>query len=128
MINAQACNCHRCGRDLNPNTATFEAQESLVISFRAGYGSIFGDGNIVSSILCQHSINEVLGSWLDIKQDDPFNPQIALAAPRAAYQPNQIFTSQPGQCKQQQGGDGRELFPQLQALYERNKHKLYSDE
>ncbi|HJW53891.1 MAG TPA: hypothetical protein VJ577_01325 [Burkholderiaceae bacterium] len=90
MTTPQACNCRRCGRDLNPNTATFEAQESLVISYRAGYGSILGDGNVVSSTLCQHCVQALLGPWLQIVEDDPFRPQVPLQQPQGAYQPNQL--------------------------------------
>jgi hypothetical protein len=46
-----------------------EWQERLIISFRAGYGGIFGDGNFVEGDFCQECIQAVLGKWLRITDD-----------------------------------------------------------
>lgn len=84
--------CQRCGRSMDPSSDFIEYQEALIISFRAGYGSLFGDGNLVESTLCQHCINELLGPWLRIVQDDPFAPRHRLYhPPQGAYQPNQLM-------------------------------------
>lgn len=86
--NSDACRCRRCSRDLRPSgDSVFESQESLAVCFRAGYGSVFGDGNIVSSFLCQHCVRELLGPWLHIQQDDPFHPKCSLDWPNSGCRP-----------------------------------------
>ncbi len=69
------CTCDRCGRIMEPDSGDCEWQERLIISFRAGYGSIFGDGNFVEGDFCQECIKAVLGKWLRITDDDPFDSQ-----------------------------------------------------
>jgi hypothetical protein len=110
-MNTTTCTCRRCGRNLNPSTAIEEHQESLVINFRAGYGSVFGDGNIVSSTLCQHCLKTLLGDFLEVIEDDPIHPQIAVPAPVGACQPNQLQAPAKGRPSQ---AELRSLFPQLQ--------------
>ncbi len=63
-----ACICNRCQRRLV--TDDMDWQERLSISYRAGYSSIFGDGNTVSLDLCQQCVSEVLGSWLKIESSE----------------------------------------------------------
>ncbi|HJV74794.1 MAG TPA: hypothetical protein VJ654_11275 [Noviherbaspirillum sp.] len=83
--------CHRCGRSIDAAADFIEHQEVLIISFRAGYGSLFGDGNLVESALCQNCVNTLLGPWLRITADDPFEPRHPLRyLPQRAYQPNQL--------------------------------------
>jgi len=48
-------------------------QERFIISFRAGYGSIFGDGNYIEGQFCQECINDLLGQWVNFTSDDPFD-------------------------------------------------------
>jgi len=79
--------CSRCQRDLGDIE---EHQESMRIQFRAGYGSVFGDGNVVAGTLCQYCVQEVLGPYLLIRDDDPFEPKIKLKAPQQAFQPYQL--------------------------------------
>lgn len=82
--------CDRCGREMLPNDLDCEHQERLAVGFRAGYGSVFGDGSLVEADLCQHCVKEVLGPWLRVTEDDPFEPQHQLdGEPRAAYQEGQ---------------------------------------
>ncbi len=81
------CNCRRCGADLADDY--FEYQERLEINFRAGYGSVFGDENIVRTILCQTCVKTVLGEWLEIVEDDDQH-QTEVAEPVGAYQPHQV--------------------------------------
>jgi hypothetical protein len=89
-MTTQICACRRCGRELDPVKATFEWQESVAIQYRAGYGSIMGDGNLVETVLCQHCIQSLLGPWLNIIIDDPVSPRHIAPEPRSAYQPNQM--------------------------------------
>lgn len=83
----EATPCSRCQRDLSD---VEEHQESMVIQFRAGYGSVFGDGNVVNGTLCQYCVQEVLGPYLLIRDDDPFEPKITVKVPRQAFQPYQL--------------------------------------
>lgn len=62
--------CDRCGRTGERDGLDCEFHEFTSISYRAGYGSIFGDGNTVETDLCQHCIKEVLGRWLHITDPD----------------------------------------------------------
>lgn len=59
--------CDRCGRTSDTDGLDHEFHEFVSISHKAGYGSIFGDGNSVEADLCQHCIRDVLGNWLRIK-------------------------------------------------------------
>ena len=59
-----ACICNRCQRRLTPDDLDW--QERLSVSYKAGYSSVFGDGNIISLDLCQQCVAEVLGPWLQI--------------------------------------------------------------
>lgn len=68
------CTCDRCGRAMEDNEKEFiEWHERFIISFRAGYGSEFGDGNYIEGDFCQTCIQSVLGKWLRITSDDPFD-------------------------------------------------------
>lgn len=61
--------CDRCDRLAEVGDAELEFQEFVSIDLKAGYASIFGDGNRVQVDLCQHCLKDVLGRWLRI--DDP---------------------------------------------------------
>lgn len=87
MTNINSVACGRCGRELGDIE---EHQESMRIEFRAGYGSVFGDGNVVSGTLCQYCVRELLGPYLVIREDDPFEPKIKLRPPKKAFQPYQL--------------------------------------
>lgn len=56
--------CDRCGL-LAANGET-EFYEMTCIDFKAGYGSIFGDGNGVQVDLCQHCLKFTLERWLRV--------------------------------------------------------------
>ena len=60
--------CDRCGKETVRNEPEFHEMTS--IGFKAGYGSIFGDGNQVEIDLCQHCLRDTLGTWLRVKDDD----------------------------------------------------------
>ena len=61
--------CDRCGLEMHPDTPDLEHQERLAVRFRAGYGSVFGDGSLVELDLCQHCVKEVPGPWLRVIDD-----------------------------------------------------------
>lgn len=83
--------CGRCSRELRVNAPDLEHQERLAIRFRAGSDSVFLDGSIVESDLCQHCVLEVLGPWLRVTPDDPREPQHRLdGEPKGAYQEYQL--------------------------------------
>jgi len=56
--------CDRCG--LNAVLDDLEFHEFTSIDMRAGYGSIFGDGNLVQIDLCQHCLRGTLGQWIRV--------------------------------------------------------------
>jgi hypothetical protein len=58
--------CDRCGREAELDDTYCEFHEFSSIAYKAGYGSVFGDGNKVEIDLCQHCIKETLGSWLRV--------------------------------------------------------------
>ena len=39
----------------------FEIQEFYHVSFEAGWGSVFGDGNRIECDICQHCLKKILG-------------------------------------------------------------------
>lgn len=83
--------CDRCGREMVPNDQDCEHQERIAIRFRAGYNSLYGDGNLVEADLCQHCVKEVLGPWLRVTVDDPFEAAHRLdGKPKGAWQEYQL--------------------------------------
>jgi hypothetical protein len=83
--------CDRCSREMVPDGSDCEHQERITIRFRAGYGSVFGDGNLVEADLCQHCLQEVLGKYLRIVEDDPCAPDHKLREEASrAYQEYQL--------------------------------------
>ncbi|MCK2127811.1 hypothetical protein MX652_14070 [Thauera aromatica] len=82
-IPTRVCICDRCGRVMPPDDHD-EYQERLSIDFRAGYGSVFGDGNQVQLDLCQHCVRKVLGRWLRVSD------QACDEVPYRACQPYQM--------------------------------------
>lgn len=91
--NQPPCNCRRCGFDLESDD--FEYQERLEISFRAGYASVFGDENVVRTILCQNCVKAVLGPWLEVVEDDDRH-EVKVSQPVGAYQSYQVKGSNVG--------------------------------
>ena len=83
--------CDRCSREMVPNDQDCEYQERIAVRFRAGYGSVLGDGNLVELDLCQHCLAEVLGEWLRVMPDDPLESAHSLKGePKGAYQEFQL--------------------------------------
>ncbi len=60
--------CDRCGKKTTRPESEFHEMTS--IGFKAGYGSIFGDGNHVEIDLCQHCLRETLGAWLRVRDEE----------------------------------------------------------
>lgn len=58
--------CDRCGRLADDSESEFF--EFTSIDYKAGYGSIHGDGNQVEIDLCQHCLKETLGLWLRVTE------------------------------------------------------------
>lgn len=88
--------CDRCSREMHPNNHDCEHQERLAVRFRAGYGSVFGDGSLVEADLCQHCVKDMLGKWMRVTLDDPFNPAHPSAGrgdPKGAYQQYQLASA-----------------------------------
>jgi hypothetical protein len=73
------CVCDRCGKAMEQGVAETEWQERFIISFKAGFGSIFGDGNLIECDLCQGCVQSAIGKWLRITQDDPLETKHKLA-------------------------------------------------
>jgi hypothetical protein len=58
--------CDRCGRQAERDDLDCEFHEFTSIKYRAGFGSIFGDGNGVEVDLCQHCLRDTLGAWIRV--------------------------------------------------------------
>lgn len=61
--------CDKCGKNIEPDDWA-EWQEVTTISFRGGFGSIFGDETSMRCDLCQHCLKDVLGEYLKVVEDD----------------------------------------------------------
>lgn len=67
-ITAKACDrCHFYTEKNDP-----EFHEFLSIDRRAGFSSVFGDGNFLKLDLCQHCVKELLNQWLSISEPGSF--------------------------------------------------------
>ena len=93
-VETPVCICDRCARNMQKDSPDGEWHERLILSFRGGYGSIFGDGDFVEGDFCQECIQEVLGKWLRITEDDPFAPQ--YKPPGVAHKIYQDYQFDPG--------------------------------
>lgn len=47
----------------------FEVQEFIHVKEHCGYGSIFGDGDVIELDMCQHCFKEKLGQYIRITQE-----------------------------------------------------------
>ena len=56
------CDC--CKKEYSIRGDNFETQEFLRFSNEGGYGSIFGEGKIITLDLCQYCIKERLGDLI----------------------------------------------------------------
>jgi hypothetical protein len=60
--------CDYCKMRYSDND--YEIQEFVCIRFTGGYGSVFGDGDVVELDLCQHCFQKLLGSYCRITEGD----------------------------------------------------------
>lgn len=58
--------CNKCKKEV---TNEIDWQEGLYWINHAGYNSVFGDGNTVSIHLCQECVKELLGDYLECKEN-----------------------------------------------------------
>ncbi len=56
--------CDVCRIEYSAEEQPFEFQEFAEISFRGGYGSVFGDGDDFELDICQHCLKEKLGAFI----------------------------------------------------------------
>lgn len=55
--------CDSCNKKIDQSDR-IELQETLYISFIAGYGTVFEDGEEYETQLCQHCVKKILGKFL----------------------------------------------------------------
>ena len=60
--------CDRCDRSAELDDAEF--QEFLSINRVVGFGSVFGDGELIQLDLCQHCVKDVLFQWVKLDKID----------------------------------------------------------
>lgn len=63
---AKVVTCDRCGKQMSDDEPYDGYTNRTQIRFRAGYASLFGDGNKVEGDLCDECLYELLGSYLRI--------------------------------------------------------------
>lgn len=64
--------CDVCGKtyiDRMENSDILEIQEFIHIKEYCGYGSIFGDGDIIELDICQHCLKEKLGQYIRVIEE-----------------------------------------------------------
>ncbi len=58
--------CDKCKKTFSyadADQSMMEIQEFIRISFRGGYGSVFGDGTAVECDICQHCLKDLIGTF-----------------------------------------------------------------
>jgi len=63
--------CDICGKDVT-NTI-YENQEMISIRNNCGYGSVFGDGNIIELDICQSCLKRKLGEFIRVIEFETMN-------------------------------------------------------
>jgi len=58
--------CDRCGKQMSEDEPWSGYNNRTQIRFRAGYASLFGDGNKVEGDLCDQCLYDVLGRYLRV--------------------------------------------------------------
>ena len=89
-VNQTVVICDRCGREVAPDDH-HEYEERIAIRFRAGPGSLFGDGSLVELDFCQHCVKDTLGPWLRVTQDNPHAPKQQITPPAVAHHAYQEY-------------------------------------
>jgi hypothetical protein len=54
-------NCDCCGKEYHD---ILEIQEAMIWKKQCGYGSVFGDGNVVEMVICQYCTKGLLGRYI----------------------------------------------------------------
>lgn len=62
----EALRCSCCGLEMPDSNP--ERDEAVVIAFRGGFWSVFGDENHVEGVFCQHCLQTLLGPWLRVTE------------------------------------------------------------
>jgi len=65
----ESITCDKCGKVISPDD-WMEWQEIVTISFRGGFGSIFGDEGSFRCDLCQYCLKETLGKYIKSTDDE----------------------------------------------------------
>lgn len=63
--------CDRCGKRMQDEEFDNAYNNRTQIRFRAGYASLFGDGNKVEGDLCDRCLYELLGPYLRVVESRP---------------------------------------------------------
>lgn len=66
-LTAYVCDC--CKTEIGP-LDWVESQELLHWRMTGGYGSVFGDGAHISLDLCQECVKNLLGAYIQIKEEN----------------------------------------------------------
>jgi len=61
---AENIECDVCKKIYNYEKDWTEIQEFQMIRFRAGFGSVFGDGAAYRLDICQHCLKDLLGKYI----------------------------------------------------------------
>jgi hypothetical protein len=89
--------CDRCGKNVCREDNSEEWFERFVLSFRGGYGSVFGDGYFINADFCQGCIYELLGKYVRMEQMEFHKPFTGREEPEKIYQPYQINEADTGE-------------------------------
>lgn len=73
--------CDRCGKRMSDDEPYEGYTNRTQIRFRAGYCSLFGDGNKVEGDLCDKCLHELLGPYLRIVEPAPNESETYNADP-----------------------------------------------
>ncbi len=73
--------CDRCGKRMSDDQPYEGYNNRTQIRFRAGYASLFGDGNKVEGDLCDQCMHDLLGPYLRIVEPTPNESEAYNADP-----------------------------------------------
>ena len=69
----QALICDVCKKEFDFKKDIMDIQESVRIRYTGGYGSVFGDGNVIEIDICQNCFKEKLGDYVRTECNDDLN-------------------------------------------------------
>lgn len=73
--------CDRCGKRMSDDEPFEGYTNRTQIRFRAGYASLFGDGNKVEGDLCDKCLHDLLGPYLRVVEPAPNESETYNADP-----------------------------------------------